>query len=246
MPEPEINYFAHLGELRNYVMVMVVTLCVSTLVSFYFSEVLVNFVTNPMKKSISELYFLSPYEAFFVRLRVSVASGVILSSPIVFALIWAFVAPGLYLKEKKVVFPLSLISIGLFYLGILFAHFLVIPFALNFFLGFQTESLKPLISIGSYTSLYLTFVLIFGGIFVTPVMLTGLMYYGVLNASALKKQRKVVLVLVFILAAVLTPTMDILTQCLMAIPLWLLFEVSVWIGARFEKRRECEKEHAAK
>ncbi len=230
MPVEEINYFAHLDELRNRIIVILLVLVVLTGVSFFLSEPLVEIVTRPIRQNVGELYFLSPYEALLVRLRVAFASGLVLSAPLVFALLWTFVSPGLYVKERKVIFPLSLASILLFFSGVLAAHFFVIPFTLKFFLAFQTGTLRPLISVGAYLSLYLSLILIFGGISVTPVILIGLMKLGIVNPEMLSRQRKMVILLAFILGAVLTPTMDMVTQCLVALPLWMFFEISIILG----------------
>lgn len=237
MSEEEINYFAHLNELRNRLIFIVISITALTTASFLLSDFLMEVVTAPIKSSADKLYFLSPYEAFLMRLKVCVTSGIVLSTPIIFWLLWSFVAPGLYKSEKHVVFPIVLASILLFSLGVLFAYFCVIPFALKFFLGFETETLRPLISIGAYVSFFLSLVFIFGSVFILPVILIGLIHFGIVSADTFSRQRKAVIVLVFILAALLTPTMDVITQCMMALPLWGLFEVSVLVGRWMEKRR---------
>jgi len=233
----EVNYFTHLDELRRRLIVVVLSIAGLTVVSFFASDFLLELITRPVKKSVASLYFLTPYEAFLMRLRVSVTSGMVLSVPIVFTQLWLFVAPGLYRSERRAIFPIVLVSIVLFSLGVLFAHFLVIPIALRFFLGFQTETLQPLISIGAYVSFFLSLILVFGVVFVTPVVLVGLMYLGVADVDTLRRQRKAVIVLAFVLAAVITPTMDIVTQCLLALPLWGLFEISVLIGRGIKNKR---------
>ena len=231
----EVDYFTHLDELRRRLIVVVLAIAALTVASFFASDFLLEVITRPVRINVSNLYFLTPYEAFLMRLKVSVASGVMMSIPIAFTQLWLFVAPGLYRSERRAVLPIVLVSVALFSLGVLFAYFLVVPFALRFFLGFQTETLKPLISIGAYVSFFLSLILIFGVVFVTPVILVGLMYFGVVDADTFSRQRKVVIVLTFVLAAVLTPTMDIVTQCLLALPLWGLFEISIVIGRGIKK-----------
>src|SRR3990167_1802136 len=135
MPEgEEVNYFTHLNELRRRLIVVVLSIAGLTVVSFFASDFLLELITRPVKKSVASLYFLTPYEAFLMRLRVSVTSGIVLSVPIVLTQLWRFVVPGLYRSERRAIFPIVLVSIVLFSLGVLFAHFLVIPFALRFFL----------------------------------------------------------------------------------------------------------------
>lgn len=172
------------------------------------------------------------------KVKLSVVSGIIISLPVIFYQLWKFISPGLYLSEKEKILPLVFISTALFLVGALFAYFGVIPFALNFFLNFQTESLEPLISIGSYISFFLSFILVFGIVFELPVLLIGLMFLGVVKAEFLRAQRKIAVVGIFVLAAVLTPTVDLITQFLLAIPLWILFELSILLGKRIEKKRE--------
>ena len=233
----ETNFFEDLEELRRRLIVSLLSVILLGVASFFFSDFLIAIITAPIKTSIQVLYFHSPYEAFMVKLNISLVSGIVLSVPVIFTQLWRFVSPGLYTKEQRTILPLIFVSTILFVLGALFAYFLVIPFAFKFFMDFQTLTLVPLISIGSYISLFLSLILVFGLVFDLPVVLLGLISLGVVQTSFLSHQRKIVIVLIFIVAAILTPTVDILTQCLLALALWLLFEVSVWIGKALEKRR---------
>ncbi|MBI4372828.1 MAG: twin-arginine translocase subunit TatC [Candidatus Omnitrophica bacterium] len=225
-----LNFTDHLDELRKRFLIALFAVGLSAVMSFFFSNVLIQLLTAPIEKYVDHLYFLSPYEAFLMKLKISLVSGIILSSPILFSQLWHFVSPGLYASEKRIVLPLILISTALFILGVLFAYFLVVPISLSFFLGFQTPSLVPLISIGSYVSFLLSLILVFGIVFDFPVLLVGLISLNVVSTSFLKAQRKTAVILLLILAAVLTPTVDIFTQLLLAIPLWGLFELSILIG----------------
>ena len=237
VPEKEMNLAEHLEELRRRLIIILVAVALFGGFSFLYSEKLMDLVLAPIQRNLDTLYFFTPYEAFLARVKLAIVSGIILSSPIIFLELWFFVSPGLYRKEKKLVLPMVAGSTGLFLLGVLFAHFFVIPFALKFFMGFQTYSLLPLISLGSYLSFFLSFVLVFGLAFNLPLVLTGLIAFGVIGTPFLASHRKFVIVLVFVLAAILTPTVDIFTQCVLAIPLWLLFELSILIGKAVEKKR---------
>ena len=233
----DIGIAGHLEELRKRLIISLISIALLTSVSFLLSDVLIALITVPVKQSVESLYFLSPYEAFMVKLKASLVSGVILSLPVIFSQLWLFISPGLYSKEQRIILPLMAVSTLLFVMGALFAYFIVIPLALKFFLGFQTTALIPLISIDSYLSFFISIILIFGIVFDFPVLLLGLISLGVVGVSFLSEQRRVIIVLLFILAAVLTPTVDVFTQCLLAVPLWILFEVSIWIGRRMERRR---------
>lgn len=236
MSELPANYSAHLDELRKRLIIVLISVAVFGIASFLCSGLLIDWVTAPIKKSIPSLYFTSPYEAFLTRLRVSLAGGIILGAPVILTQLWSFVAPGLYDRERRAVVPLALSSAALFLCGICFAYFLVLPFSLSFFLGFQTESLRPLITIEAYVSFFLSLLLSFGCVFLTPIAIVGVVELGIVKTDFFRRRRKVVIVLAFVIAAVLTPTADIVTQCLLALPLWGLFELSVWIGGIIEKR----------
>jgi len=234
----EMNWMDHLEELRKRLIVLALAITAGALLCFYFSDALVEWITVPVKQHLYSLYFLSPYEAFLTKIKVSIVAGIILVSPVIFTQLWRFVSPGLYQKEKKVLLLLVSVSTVLFFLGILSAYYLTIPFALKFFLDFQTPTLIPLISIGSYLAFFLSLILAFGVMFNLPVVLIGLIWVGALGTPFLACQRKVAIVLIFILAAVLTPTADIFTLCLLALPLWLLFEASIIVGRIVEGRRK--------
>jgi len=237
MDTERAHWADHLEELRKRLFFALVPFVFLVAASFFFSDFLVEVVSAPIKRSIPALYFLSPYEAFVVKLNVSLVSGIVLSSPILFIQLWKFVSPGLYAREQKVILPLAVISTVLFVIGVLFAYFIVIPFALQFFLGFQTDTLLPLISFDSYISFFLSLLVVFGVVFDVPVILVGLIALRVIGSAFLSRQRKIVVILIFTVAAILTPTVDIVTQCLLAVPLWLLFELSIVIGKQVEKRR---------
>src|SRR3989338_3002386 len=236
--ESGINLVDHLEELRRRLIISAAAIAAASIFSFFSSDFLIQIMTSPIKQSVQSLYFLSPYEAFLVRLKISFVSGIVLSSPVLFAQLWRFVSPGLYASERQILLPLILISTCLFLVGISFAYFLVVPFALKFFLGFQTFTLIPLISIGSYISFFLSLILVFGVVFDLPVILVGLISLKVVGTSFLSAQRNVIVILVFLLAAILTPTVDVFTQVFLALPLWLLFEISLWIGKGIEARRK--------
>jgi len=232
----EFSIYDHLEELRRRLIIVLISIAAFSFLCFFFSNAILEVMISPIKPKVYSLYFLSPYEAFMTKLKLSVISGILLALPLIFYHLWKFVSPGLYPSERQKVVPLVFVSTGLFLLGVLFAYFGIIPFALDFFLNFQAESLEPLISIGAYISFFLSFILIFGIVFELPVLLVGLMFLGVVKAQFLECQRKMAIVAIFVLAAVLTPTVDLITQFLLAVPLWILFELSIIVGKRIEKR----------
>ncbi|MBI4550019.1 MAG: twin-arginine translocase subunit TatC [Candidatus Omnitrophica bacterium] len=233
----EFEWTAHLEELRRRLFVILAALAAASLVAFFFSDPIFHALTRPIRVFEEKLYFLSPYEAFLVKLKVSLFAGVVLSSPVIFAQIWLFVAPGLYEREKKLVLLSACWTALCFAAGIVFAYFLVAPFALKFFLGFQTPDLRPLISIREYISFLTALLISFGAAFVFPVFLLLLVQLGILEASTLARQRRLAVVVIFVASAMLTPSTDILSQLLLAVPLILLFEGSLFFARRIERRK---------
>lgn len=234
--DEKIDWIAHLEELRRRVFVILSALATGAVVCYFFSDPLLQLLTAPIRPFQENLYFLTPYEAFLVKLEIALFSGAVLVSPVILTQVWLFVAPGLYEKEKKSLRTGVAWTLVCFLAGILFAFFAALPFALRFFLGFQTANLKPLISIGQYFSFTLHFLLGFGIAFVFPAFLLLLVKMGLLGSCVLVKQRKIAVVIIFIVAAMLTPSPDVLSQILLALPLWALFEISVFFAKRIEKR----------
>lgn len=165
----------------------------------------------------------------------ALVAGVILASPVIFLQIWRFVAPGLYKHEKKVILPFVLISSIFFFGGVAFGYFVVFPPAFKFLVGYSTETLNPMPAVSEYFSLALRLLIAFGVIFELPIFMVFLAKIGVVNASFLNRHRKYAILISFIIAAILTPTPDIVNQMLMGIPLLILYEVSVvavWLFGR--------------
>jgi len=224
----------HLEELRSRLLAILAGLALAFILCLIFAGQLLDFLILPIRGELGKVYFLAPQEAFFVNLKTALFSALILSSPYSFFHIWKFLEPGLLGKEKKLFLPLLWSSLVLFVLGIVFAYFLVLPVALNFFLGFARESLEPLISVGKYISFLSVLCLGFGVTFTVPVFLLGLIQSGAVSSSQLRKQRPIVLIIILTAAAFFTPP-DIFTQIALALPLWLLFEATLLVGQYFER-----------
>lgn len=233
--DERFEWVEHLEEMRRRLIVILGALAAASALSFFFSDPLFRLLTGPIRAFEEKLYFLSPYEAFLVKLKISLFSGLVLSSPITFLEIWLFVAPGLYDREKKAVLFATLWTAVCFVVGIGFAFLLVAPFALRFFLGFQTPELVPLLAVGEYISFLTALMLAFGIAFVAPVFLLVLVKLGLVDSRSLARHRRLMIVLVFIVAALLTPSTDILSQILLALPLIVLFEISLVAARRMGK-----------
>jgi sec-independent protein translocase protein TatC len=183
------------------------------------------------------LYFQAPYDAFLVRLKASIFAGLFVSSPVFFLEFWLFLSPAFSRSYIVFFFPLVLACVFLFLAVSCFAFWGLLPVGLRFLLGFQTASLQPLLSAGSYFSFLIGMVLASGITFDLPVLVLGLVRVGLLDAAGLRAGRKGAAVVILVLTAVLTPSPDPIGQVLLALPLILLYEGTIWIAARMEKTK---------
>ena len=234
----------HLIELRSRLLKCVYALFLSGAVCFYFSEQLFAILVHPLKEAFGDgggrLVYTKLYEAFFVQVKIAVFGAFCLSFPIIANQLWAFVAPGLYAKEKKALLPFILATPFLFALGASLAYFVVMPTAFHFFLGFQGNSsglaVEALPSADAYLGLVMQFILAFGICFLMPVLLMLLNRAGFVTRAQLIAMRRYMIVAAFILAAVLTPP-DVVSQLMLAIPLLLLYEITI-VAIWFTDRRQ--------
>lgn len=243
--EARMSFIEHLEELRKRLLRAVLAIVVGFGVCFVFKEKLFEIIAGPVIKLLpqgSSLVFTGLPDPFFMYLKTAFVAGVFLVLPLVIYQMWLFVRPGLYERERKLAFPFISFAVLLFYAGGAFAYFLVFPAAFKFFLGFQTEALKPMLSIRDYVSLVMILMLAFGAVFETPIVIVLLGLLGVVHSDMLRKGRRYFIVLAFIIGAVLTPTPDIVNQSLMAIPMLLFYEIGILILSVFEKKRAREEE----
>ena len=236
----------HLIELRGRLLKCVYALVLTGAVCFYFSEQLFAILVHPLKEAFGDaggkLVYTKLYEAFFVQIKIAAFGAFCLSFPIIANQLWAFVAPGLYAKEKKALLPFIIATPFLFALGASLAYFVVMPTAFHFFLEFQGNSsglqVEALPSADAYLGLVMQFILAFGISFLMPVLLMLLNRAGFVSRAQLIGLRRYMIVAAFILAAVLTPP-DVVSQLMLAIPLLLLYEITI-IAIWFTDRRQAK------
>ena len=242
----------HLIELKNRLVQVALVVSIFFGVCFYFIDFLLLWLEDPLPKKYSELTFITPTEPFFTAMKVSFMGSMFISMPWILYHIWGFIAPGLKVKEKKV--TALFVSFGtLFFLfGGLFCYFLVVPLGLKFLLNYGTTWWKMQVTIGFYFSFVVKMILAFAFAFQTPLIMVLLTKFGVINTIKMKLYRKWAFLGTFGLAAVLTPP-DIITQVLLAFPLYGLYEFGIVVSHFFEdpKNRELalkqmQKEAAAK
>ncbi len=251
----------HLTELRSRLIWCVVYFVIGMVICFGFATPIFNFLTDPLCQVLETrgqdcaLIFISPQEGFFVAIKVSFLGGFILGFPFIANQLWRFVAPGLYKSEKGAFLPFLVASPFMFILGASFAFYVVTPLAYDFFLGFQQfgaegEALEasgaaPPLSVvfqGSaqeYLNLTIKFIVAFGMCFQLPVLLTLMGKAGLVSAEGLGNVRKYAVVAILVLAALVTPP-DVITQVILFVVVYGLYEISIFLVRRVEKKREAE------
>ena len=225
--EKRQSFIDHLSEFRTSAIKIVISFFIAAIVSVNFADQFLAFITRGAGK----LVFISPQEAFMTNIQIALLMGVFLSLPYTLYQIWKYISEGLKENEKKYVHIGAPISALLFISGALFGYCVVIPIMLNFFLGFATESLTPMITVSKYISFITTWTFSFALIFELPLVLVFLTKIRVITPEFLRKNRRIAIVIIFIVAGYLTPP-DPFSQLLMAIPLVVLYEASV-IASRF-------------
>jgi sec-independent protein translocase protein TatC len=173
----------------------------------------------------SHLYLI-PGRVFFY-LKLALVCGILFAAPVIFLQVWRFIAPGLYQHEKRLLFPFTLVSTICFLGGAAFGYFVVFPPAFRFLVGYSSEILDPMPAVSEYFSLALRLLIAFGVVFELPVLMVFLAKMGIVNSPFLKKYRKYAILISFVIAAILTPTPDVVNQFFMAAPLIILYEVSI-------------------
>jgi len=237
--EKKMPLTAHLEELRRRLISILIFVGIGFAVCWYFREWFFQVITDPLTHALpndSHMIFTSLPEAFFNYMKISFYASLFMTSPLTFYQIWKFVSPGLYPREKKYVVPFVISSSILFVGGVLFGYYLALPPAYSFFVSFSSDFLKPMFSLKEYLSLSLKLLLAFGLSFELPVFIFFMTKIGIVNANMLAKKRRYAILLIFIIAAVLTPSPDAITQCIMAAPLIVLYEFSI-IVAKFAQKR---------
>ena len=229
----------HLIELKNRLVQVALVVSLFFGVCFYFIDFLLLWLEDPLPKKYAELTFITPTEPFFTAMKVSFMGSMFISMPWILYHIWGFIAPGLKVKEKKVTALFVFFGTLFFLFGGLFCYFLVVPLGLKFLLNYGTTWWKMQVTIGFYFSFVVKMILAFAFAFQTPLIMVLLTKFGVINTIKMKLYRKWAFLGTFGLAAVLTPP-DIITQVLLAFPLYGLYEFGIIVSRFFEdpKNRE--------
>ena len=225
-------FMAHLLELRNRLLRVFIAVLVIFAILFPFSEALYLYISEPLRAflpSASTMIATEVTSPFLTPFKLALVSAMFISMPYTLYQLWAFVAPALYQQEKKVAVPLFCASVILFYTGMAFAYYLVFPLVFMFFTSVAPEGISVMPDIRAYLDFVLKLFMAFGLSFQIPIAVVILSWIGTVNPNKLAKKRPYVFVLCFVIGMLLTPP-DIISQALLAIPMWLLFEVGILFG----------------
>jgi len=236
-----MSFLEHLDELRKRLLYSIGAVAVGFLIALLFISYIFAFIMRPLAATLPEgtkMIYTEPTEAFLLQLKVAALAGLVLATPAVLWQLWLFIAPGLYRREKRLALPFVISSSLLFVAGAAFNHYVVFRIAFQFLGGFGTDYMEFLPRIQPVFSLYARMVLAFGIVFQMPVLVFTLTRLGLVNARMLIRNIKYAVLVIFVLAAVITPTSDVVTQTLMAAPMMVLYAISIGIAWMFGTGRK--------
>lgn len=230
----------HLEEIQRRVIICLIAVGVGAGICYFYTKKILMILTKPLG---TNLVFISPQEAFITTLKIAIFGGIILALPVMSYQGWRFVSSGLKKREKRYIIIYLPISVVLFLIGCGFSYFIILPTGLKFLLGIGGGYLQPMISIERYVSFVIILLLAFGIVFELPLITMSLSRIGLLTPDLLIQKRRAAIVGMFVIAALLTPP-DIFTQLLMAGPLVILYEISIWLS-KFIYRKQKEREQVS-
>lgn len=226
----------HLLELRRRLLWSMAAVGVAFLPLYLFSDALFTWISGPLREFLppgASMIAIKVASPFLIPMKLALVAAVFVAIPFVLYQLWAFIAPGLYAHERRMVWPLLFSSTLLFYLGAVFAYFVVLPLVFQFLTGTAPAGVLPMTDIGEYLDFVLTLFFAFGVAFEVPIAVILLVRSGITTREALSAKRPYVIVGAFVIGMFLTPP-DVISQTLLALPMWLLFEVGVWCSAWLE------------
>jgi len=237
--EEKQTILEHLEDLRKSLLISMVAIIIAAIVAFYYSDYLLAMIQRPLDSLGLKLIFIGVTEGFYIKLKLALFGGLVLAFPVVAWQLYRFIAPALFPHERKyilIIFPLMIL---LFVGGVLFAYFTILKLVIAFLIMIA-GGLEPMLTVDKYVSFFLAFTIPFGLVFELPVVVFFLTRLGIVTPEWLSQRRKYALLVIFILAAVLTPGPDPISQCLMGVPVYLLYEVSILVSKLSRKKKDEE------
>ena len=232
---PGMSLLEHLEELRRRIIFSALAIFGGFCVAYWYHEQIYNLMQGPIVFALknhhldTQLVFTNPTDPFNMYLKMGLIGGIFLASPLVLYQVWLFISPGLYQHEKRYVIPFMVATVGLFVAGGLFAYKMAFPAALDFLIGYGSQ-FKPMITIGEYTDLFLTLIIGMGIIFELPILVFFLALFGIVSAGWLWRNLRYSILIIFTVAAIVTPTTDILNMCIFATPMVALYLLSIGVA----------------
>jgi len=249
---PTMGFLDHLEELRKRIVYSVMAVGVGTAACWGFRERIYDVMQRPIVQVLHEknlpekLVYLNPVDPFNLYLKIAMLAGLFLTSPIVLYQVWMFISPGLYRHEKRYVMPFMASTISLFTLGGYFGYRIAYPRALDFFIIKFNGQFQPMITISEYTQLFLSIVVGMGVIFEMPILVFFLAFMGIMTPKFMIKNFRYAILVIFVLAAIVTPTPDIVNMCVFAAPMLALYALSIGVAyVVHPTQREARKAKAA-
>jgi sec-independent protein translocase protein TatC len=246
---PAMGFLEHLEELRRRIIYSLIAVAVGFFACWGYAEKIYGYMQRPIMEALQrnglsqKLVYLNPTEPFNMYLKVAFLAGLFVTSPFILYQVWAFIAPGLYRNEKRYVTPFMFSTVLLFIAGGYFGYKLVYPQALEFLIGYGKQ-FQPMITIGEYTDLFLVIIIGMGVIFELPILVFFLSLMGVVTAGWMWRNLRYSILVIFIIAAILTPTTDILNMCIFAAPMVALYVFSIgiaWVVHPAQRRKRADK-----
>jgi sec-independent protein translocase protein TatC len=247
---PAMSFLEHLEELRRRIIYCLIAVAVGFFACWAYAEKIYGIMQAPIMTALrnngmsEKLVYLNPTEPFNLYLKVAALAGLFVTSPFVLYQVWLFISPGLYRHEKRYVFPFMFSTVALFLAGGIFGYKIVYPAALDFLISYGKQ-FQPMITIGEYTDLFLTIIIGMGLIFELPILVFFLSLMGIVNAGFMWRNFRYSILIIFIIAAIVTPTTDILNMCIFAAPMVGLYAISIgiaWAVHPAQRRARREKQ----
>lgn len=231
----------HLKALRKVLLISAYAVAAGSLVGWIYSDPAFAYLAIPITNLEGEMFITTtPMEPVLVKLKMSIILGMLMAMPIIFWQIWSFILPALKQNEKKILYFVVPCSLILFFSGAAFCFYFVVPIGIKFLLSYGSAAVQStaFVTKTSYLSFIITFLITFGLVFQIPIVLSILMRIGVIAPKTLAKKRKWAFFLIILSAAIVSPTPDLISQGLMVLPMYLLYEISIWLGYLIVRRRD--------